>query len=548
LKKNWILLENTEKGLGVKMTKLHWTEVDHVTTIWTESPPPLRAGLLFRTGKIDESLMTAGFTHLIEHLSFSAVQGNPQNHNGFVQGAETGFFTYGKKQDVSNVLANICDALTILPGERLEVEKQVLKAEFASRPYDLKVNLLNWRYGAAGYGLPAYPELGMQIASLEQLREYAAQRFTSDNAVLWLSGPIPEGLRLNLPRGIKHAIPRLNSFQQTFPCWIVDNVCGGIATGSIVPRTHAATIFCEIVNTRLRKQLREEKAVSYAPSVIYEPLNSEVAHLVFHADSEPNRREELVNCFGEFFQGLSEIDNSEFEAARSQVFEVLNGSMAPSGADQMVIQVQRAATDWIMGHEYEPLTVIIAQLKSVKIDDLITIARDLEATTIFALPSGAPLLPWCGKKAPISIWPMVNGEVVKNCDHPINSEEILYGSDGVSVHRPNILHVTVKYSDMAAAVSYEDGAIHLFGADGSFIAVEPTLWRNGRKICKKILEKIPNRLLIEHYPRPVEDIPMPKTTAWQRFRDRFGLTDRALFLIILLLIIMVVVLVSSYTI
>ncbi len=75
------------------MTELHWTEIDHITTIWTDAPGPLRAGLLFRTGRADETLATAGQTHLIEHMALSTLGDTEQRHNGFVSGVVTGFFT-----------------------------------------------------------------------------------------------------------------------------------------------------------------------------------------------------------------------------------------------------------------------------------------------------------------------------------------------------------------------------------------------------------------------------------------------------------------------
>jgi hypothetical protein len=37
--------------------EVHWTEVDGVTTVWVDSPAPLKASLLFRTGRADETLV-----------------------------------------------------------------------------------------------------------------------------------------------------------------------------------------------------------------------------------------------------------------------------------------------------------------------------------------------------------------------------------------------------------------------------------------------------------------------------------------------------------
>ncbi len=50
--------------------------------------------------------------------------------------------------------------------------------------------------------------------------------------------------------------------------------------------------------------------------------------------------------------------------------------------------------------------------------------------------------------------------------------------------------------------------------------IEPTLWHSGQHICNEILEHVPEQLRIDQVPRPAESIPMPTTTAWQRFRAR----------------------------
>jgi predicted Zn-dependent peptidase len=213
-------------------------QVDGVTTIWTEAPPPLRAGLLFRTGMIDETLARAGYTHLIEHLALSTLGDTSKHDNGFVTGAAAGFFTMGQPEDVASFFARVCDGLTSLPGDRLEGVKQLLAAEIAGRPFNSNSNLLMWRYGAAGYGLMGLPQLGFRRATLEQLQEYGSQRFTKENAVLWLSGPPPTGLSLRLPHGAKQPLPPLVPLRQAFPSWFCDDAHRGAAAGwpAVPPR------------------------------------------------------------------------------------------------------------------------------------------------------------------------------------------------------------------------------------------------------------------------------------------------------------------------
>jgi zinc protease len=518
------------------MADLHWTEVDQVTTVWIDNPGPLLAGLLFRTGRADETLATSGITHLIEHLSFSAVYDHSQLLNGFVNGVTTGFFTRGQPGDVSNLLAKICSTLNSLPGDRLESEKQVLEAEIASRTYHLPSDLLNSRYGAIGYGLLGLPEFGLPKITLEQLQIYSAERFTRENAILWLSGSPPDDLRLTLPHGIKQPIPSLIPKQQTFPCWQVDNRCGGVGVGITVPRVYAATIFCEIASRRLHKHLRTDQAISYSPAVFYDPINSDIAHLVLYADSDESHRVELAKAFAEVFQQLSVIEETELESARNQILEHWIGPLAPPSADLNMVEVQRAARDWIFGCEYESLETNASHYSSVTVEDVSSFARDLQANAIFALPEGASLLPCFGKMATSSTAPIVDGQKAIHMDSPIQREVLVYSSDGVSVCSPDGSHHTVRFSELAAVLSYEDGGLLLIGTDGWTVTIEPTLWRNGMAICSKILEQVPEQLLIDQGSRPAQAIPQPTTTVWQRLRAHYLSGVRSLYEIIVFIV------------
>jgi zinc protease len=528
------------------MAKFHWTEIDHVTTVWTEAPPPLQAGLLFRTGIIDESLFTRGVTHLIEHIAFSADAANQLYFNGQVDAVRTGFFAVGKDHDVLGFLADICNTLTLLPGDRLAEEKQVLAAEASSRSYDLRTNLLVWRYGVSGHGLQAFPEFGLHGATLEQLRTITASRFTSDNAVLWLSGPPPKGLKLNLPRGTKQAIPMLTPIQQQLPCWFLDNRCGGIAASAIVPRSYSATVFYEIVRNRLFNKLRLEKAISYAPSVSYIPLNAEVAEILFYADSEQSRRAELGKEFGEVFQGLSEIESAEFDKARKQVLSHINDYLAFIDAGLSIIHAAKVAEDWVFSYQEEPLKVRFSKLKSLKLEDIKSFARAVQANAIFALPGGTPLLDCYGVDAGISEPPIVKGFEAKLIDDPNCPEKLIFGPDGVSFIPNDRSHLTINYPDLAGAISYEDGGIDLLRNDGSHIMVEPTLWRGGKFVCQEIREKIPAGMLIDNFPRPENSIPKPRTTTRERLKAYLHITDTAILYIFLLLIFMCSIMCYSY--
>jgi zinc protease len=500
------------------MDYLHWTEVNGVNTVWTQAEGPLRAGLIFRTGRVDETLITAGHTHLIEHMAMARMSNFTQTSNGFVSGPFTGFVTMGRPEDVSTFFRILCEDLASLPVNRLEAERKILLAEAAGRRYNLHDNLLIWRYGAAGYGLLGQPELGIRGAEIEQLQAWRNQRFTSGNAVLWLSGPVPEDLHLNLPLGEKQALPPLVPIPSTFPSWFVDDQCGGIAASTTIPRLSEAPIFHSIATKRMHDELRVKQALSYSPAGFYDPLNAETAHLVLFADSEQDRSAELAMAFGDIFEKLTEIDEHEVEAARKLYLDQLTGALAPPLAERLVLDVQRAAMDWLLDRSYETHDQLAEEARLVTADTVSSFAQLVRDNTILALPGKAVIQPFMGELIPFSAGNVVTGQQVRHADAPIITERLVVSPEGVSILYAPDFHITVRYDDLAAALMYDDGGMHLVSSDSTWLRIEPTLWRNGARICGEIRTKIPANMILEQGPRSKDDIPKPRTTAWQRFR------------------------------
>ncbi|HMK09007.1 MAG TPA: hypothetical protein VK449_08270 [Anaerolineales bacterium] len=503
------------------MIEIHWTEVDGVTALWTEGQPPLKAGLMFRTGRADETLITYGQTHLIEHLALSSMGHGAGRHNGLTGSLVTGFLVRGGPGDVSAFLLGVCQALQSLPADRLEAEKKILLAEESTQPYSVEATLLMRRFGAAGHGLAgAMPQYGIKGATLDQLHESAQRRFTRDNAVLWLDGPLPSDLRLPLPPGERQDLPTVVPVQQTFPCWFLDNQCGGIAVGATVSRLAAAPAFSAAAWRRLHQRLRIGEAVSYAPRVFYEPLSAQTAHLVLYADSNDATRKELAAGFCEVFEGLTQFEESEVEATLKEYREHRTGSLAPPLADRMVDVAFWTAMNWLIGREVRSTEESEAEVLRVTATDMAAFGQDVQQTAMFALPGKAIRRPSMGAFAPKSTLPVVEGRQSLSQDAPANQMRLVHGPDGVSLTAVDGSHLTVRYAQLAAALHYPDGAVQLIGTDATALMVEPTLWRGGPPLCREILERVPAPLLLERSARPPTAIPRPRTTAWQRLRAR----------------------------
>jgi hypothetical protein len=186
----------------------------------------------------------------------------------------------------------------------------------------------------------------------------------------------------------------------------------------------------------------------------------------------------------------------------------------------MVLEAQRAATDWVLGKEFESLESNATQLASVDANAVVGVNRDVHATAMFALPSGAAWQPCFGQRALISTVPPVQGHTTLSVDAPIRPERLVHGPDGVSMIWLDGTHCTVRYDELAAALHYDDGCVTLIGSDAATVAVEPTLWPDGQRLCRTIRERVPPHLLLDQLSRPLTSIPKPSTTAWQRFRAR----------------------------
>jgi zinc protease len=507
------------------MIELHWTEADGVAVVWAEAPGPLRAGLLFRAGRADETLATSGHTHLVEHMAFTSMADTLHRHNGMVDIATSGFFTVGDPGEVSAFLASVCHALASVPAERLEEEKRLLKAEAATRPHDVCGHLLVWRFGAAGYGMAGMAELGLHRATIDQLREFSAQRFTSGNAILWLTGPPPAGLRLRLPPGAKRPLPPVAPIQSGYPGCFADDRCGGVAAGAVVPRSCASNLFADIALARLRRQLRVQLAMSYAPAVFYVPLNAEAAHLVLYADADESRRLDLARAFGEIVPRLAEVQDAEVADARARIREHWTGALAPPLEERIAGELYRVAMDWLYARDFEPREALETELAAAATEDVAAVGRQAHSSVIYALPGKAPLEPWCGKPIPVSTMPVVKGRETACLDAPVRQERLRYGPEGVSLVWPDGSHCSVHFKHLALALHHEDGCVMLIGHDAATLAIEPTLWRNGHEICGRIRQWVPGELLVEQPPRNESEIPKPSTTTWQRFLAHLGLDE-----------------------
>lgn len=482
---------------------LSWTAVDGIPTLFAPREGPVTGGLVFRVGRADETLATAGITHLVEHLALYRSNLSSAHHNGQTEELWTVFHATGTADEVVAHLNSVCASLRDLPLARLETEKKILRTEAAGRrggPFTA-MNML--RYGAQGYGLSGYDELGVWRLGTDEVEEWAWTRFTSDNAVLFLTtGEVPQGLDLRLPRGERIAPPEPSDALDATPAFFVGHE-GGVVLDAVVDRSSAATVFAEVARRAMFDELRQKGGFSYTADADYTPRDGSTATITLYADALPEKQDAAVGAFVDTLARLrhGRIAAEEVHAARAVVRRFLD---APDAGPTMLPAV---ALNLLVGGRVLSPEEHLAELDAVTAPDVQAVAAQVWAGALVQVPGGR--LDWAGVVAAPS-WSddAVSGESFTHLDDPDVS--LVVGEDGVSVVTPDG-PVTVRFDECVAMETRPDGARHLTGADGFRVPVEPTLYAGLTPdvVSARIDARLSRELVVPLPPREPDAIPQP---------------------------------------
>ncbi|HEY6793361.1 MAG TPA: hypothetical protein VI248_01620 [Kineosporiaceae bacterium] len=118
------------------------------------------------------------------------------------------------------------------------------------------------------------------------------------NAVLWLSGPPPAGLRLHLPDGAWQAPPDPHPVVvPQLPAWFCGPAPDSVGLLAVFDRAAAFGALEHVLAGRLVEELRTRRGVAYSPEAHREPLTGTVARLLVTTDVVPGRQEDAARAF-----------------------------------------------------------------------------------------------------------------------------------------------------------------------------------------------------------------------------------------------------------
>ncbi len=463
--------------------KVQWTDVDGVPTIYAEAGQvhgPLHACLMFGTGRCDETLRNSGINHLVEHLVFHTLEATPYTWNGEVNPVTTRFWAMGGPDQIVEFFSFITRQLRELPLDRLDAEMRVLEIEGQRRGGSRLGADLAERFGPHGPGIVAWPEYGLRRFEAEEIQQWAQDRFTVQNAVLWLNGPIPEQLHLgDLPVGepIEHP-PTPASFPPARAFIAIDSP--RVSVSFLSERQWGVSPALNIVQQRAHDRLRRD-AVSY--SVEYTRILSGNGTAVEYVEAD-GAEGALAQVMRELVKVIDELASSGPTPEELSTFRQFQRQFAdhPQWIEAFLESTARARVFGEPVHTPDDVDAALDELTPS------SVREDLEAIIPTMLAIGPE-----DTAEHLEGWTMhsdwSNEGLEGTTYQPIAGRErgtLVLGADGIVWTPDDRHHRTIRWDDVEACLTFDNGKRIVMANSGATVAVTPWHWQSGHDLPRLV--------------------------------------------------------------
>lgn len=457
--------------------------------LWSEVPGTFRGMLTFRVGWADETAAARGITHLVEHLALFPLGRRPFEYNGRVEDCFTSFWATGRQQEVEGFLVEVARNLHGLPLDRLPTEKRVLRAEGAGEGGVL-TRLLDYRFGATGFGLGNYPELGLRWLDPDSVSAWAGTAFTAENAVAWLSGPPSEGFTISLPSGARRAAPPTQPLAGLRLPAALSEGWGGLGASMIDDRSMALRAAIRVAAERLHDRLRRQQGLAYSPSGDYFPLDHDVAHVFVGSDCEdrnaPAVRDELLGVLDELAESGARMEEIEWD--RGLMLRAWSDPEAAIG------NLETSARDMLFDHERLTVAGMLSEHEALTPEVVAGALRRALDSMILLLPGALSRDEDRFSSIVIEEAPPVEGKVFKAAAGESFVRKLEMAETALTLHLSE-RHVTVSYDDVVAAVENVDGSLTLIRGEGTWARLNPAAIAGGAEALRTVRASVEGRVV-----------------------------------------------------
>jgi hypothetical protein len=441
-------------------------QVDGIPTFWAPAPGQFTAALQFRVGAADETLPFRGITHLIEHLALFASASRSDEANGFVDAERCVFYARGERDEVLDWLRRCSEALGALPLDRLATERRILRAEEAGREgVGILARLFETRFGATGYGLANYHELGLRWLGENEVAAWARERFTRGNAALWMTVEPPATLGLALPDGDRLPPPPVAPQAGRTGRLFQPGGRGGLAVGGIGERSTALTVAVGVAFERLYTQLRRELGLVYEPWAGYDILGPRHAHVLMGAECTD---EQASTVAGEVWRAACEL--CERGATREEIHQYLRRfRQTEDDPGAPLHALDHAATQELLGEEPVDRAEVEREIEALEPQDVAAAIGRAFEDALFVVPGSVTSVEGF-REVPFE-WPAPETGAVYPDDKERGGvgSELRIGDRGLTVSAPGDTPMTVLWDQVVLAESTPADTLRLSARDGSWV-------------------------------------------------------------------------------
>lgn len=475
---------------------IHRTEIDGVRTLWMDEPGPPIASLVFRVGRADEPTPVGGISHIVEHLALASLGVQDYDHNGMVDAQWSVFMTGGRADEIVSFFDQVVAGLVDPPVDRLLVERRILREEREQRGQSIGAAARWYRYGHAGQGRglgPADDEVGLEWVGPDPVRDWARRWYTRQNAVLWLSGAPPAGLRFDrLPDGEAAPLPATETVPGvTFPTHMPWDGPGATVTLT-APRTAAIHMAMSIAQRRAMQRLRFDRGLVYGVELDYEPVGPHEAHILLGGECQDDRIEPVVDELVKILRELATDGPTQAEldqelAAHLRMYEDRDGRLtlvAVTANDLLWGGPTLTAEEFAQERRVvDPLTAAAAV--ATAIDTMLVLANRSPVPGLHAYPGTSPERVAGRQYEPAGF----------HLPRRKPKDRLISGPDGLTVVVDTGEWLTVRYDDAVCCEHVDGNTRMVLGRDGIRIAVAAQAWKDGRRIIEDIDRVIPAELI-----------------------------------------------------
>ena len=391
-------------------------------------------------------------------------------------------------------LTGVAGLLRSLPIDRLEPEKRILTTESRNQSGSIASALLTARCGARTYGSASFEEFGLYRLDAEQVTDWASRHFVAENAVLYMTGPPPDGFVLDLPRGESRGLPATRFDRPPRPAHMRDHRAGRRRRGPPRPQGAGNRARSASLVSAATKRLRHELGLSYHVWSHYQLVGSDEAHLTVAADCLDTNGGQVVSALLEVVDEMAtrgpDADDLAYETER-----FTRSMTTPEEAMEWI------ATGELIGATVDQLREQIELMRGVQAADVAATVRQGAAQMIMLVPTDQRPPPRFHAYPDFSER-AVQGRMVrpKGLMPRIAARKagLVLGDEGLSAVYTEDRVTTITWNECEALLVWPNGTVALIGCDGDRIGVPVEVFGSGgsKRVHDEAIRHVPRERLI----------------------------------------------------